>query len=122
MSETNHTTDAEAFRTGSAAPRNEKELLEKFDEAERVSDRLRERRPEPTVSQSGQLHDRVERDFQYHPPKGDQPQKYVFIRDKARQLAHDLVDLVPPGRELSLALTKLEECVMMANAGIARHG
>ncbi|HSH45181.1 MAG TPA: hypothetical protein VK966_04970, partial [Longimicrobiales bacterium] len=68
------------------------------------------------------LHARIERDFRHHPPKEGQPERYERIRLVARNLAHELVDLVPPGRELSTALTKLEECVMMANAGIARHG
>lgn len=69
-----------------------------------------------------QLHLRVDVDFVYHPPKPDQLPKYAEIRDHARFLAHMLVELVPPGRELSLALTKLEECVMHANSGVARHG
>jgi hypothetical protein len=68
------------------------------------------------------LHDRIERDFKYHAPTDAQVPKYNEIRDRAREYAHRLVDLVPPGRELSVALTKLEECVMAANAGIARNG
>jgi hypothetical protein len=32
-----------------------------------------------------------------------------------------LLSLVPAGRELSLALTKLEEAMMWANDGIARN-
>jgi hypothetical protein len=33
----------------------------------------------------------------------------------------DLVDLMPPGREASLAATKMEEAMFWANAAIARH-
>ena len=44
------------------------------------------------------------------------------IRSKARGLAHYINKNVPDGREKSLAMTKLEECVMWANAGIARNG
>ena len=64
---------------------------------------------------------RVESDFMYHPPTGDQPERYQKIRDKARSLARLVIELCPDGRERSLALTKLEETVMWANAGIARH-
>ena len=59
--------------------------------------------------------------FTYHAPREGQPEKYKAIRD----LAHDLADLidreVPDSREKSLSITHLEECVMMANAGIARR-
>jgi hypothetical protein len=68
------------------------------------------------------LHERVERDHTYHRPCGCRIAKHTAIRDEARALAHQLVDRVPPGRELSLALTAIEEAVMWANAGIARGG
>jgi hypothetical protein len=60
--------------------------------------------------------------FKYHPPKEGQPERYAEIRAEARLLALRLVKLCPPGRERSLALTKLEEAVMWANAAIAREG
>lgn len=62
----------------------------------------------------------IENNFKYHAPKPGQPEIYQQIRDKAKELAY-LIDLkVPEGREKALAFTKLEECVMWANAGIAR--
>ena len=64
---------------------------------------------------------RLNNTFVYHPPKDDQQDRYVEIRDTARGLALTLVKNVPESRELSLALTKLEEAVMHANAGIARN-
>lgn len=64
----------------------------------------------------------IDNDFMYHQPKPGQPEKYNVIRNTARLFAHLLVDSCPVSRELSTALTKLEECVMHANAGIARHG
>jgi hypothetical protein len=67
------------------------------------------------------LHDRIERDFTYHPPKGDQQDRYDIIRAKAREFAHFLVSYTPESREQSLALTRLEESVMFANASIARN-
>ena len=59
--------------------------------------------------------------FIYHPPIGEQPRRYETIRDAARGMADEIVLLTPPSREQSLALTKLEECVMWANAAIARR-
>lgn len=59
--------------------------------------------------------------FTYHTPKGDQAERYTAIRDKARELAEYITTWSNESRERSLALTKLEECVMWANAGIARR-
>lgn len=59
--------------------------------------------------------------FTYHAPKGDQPAKYEQIRAFARDFASLLNILCPESREKSLAVTKLEEVVMWANAGIARN-
>ena len=63
----------------------------------------------------------VENNFTYHSPKEGQPQKYQAIRDKAKELAYLIQESVPESREQSLALTKVEESVMWANAGIARN-
>ena len=59
--------------------------------------------------------------FTYHPPFGDQSHRYEEIRKLGFSFATFLVDDCPPSRELSLALTKLEEAVMWANAAIARN-
>ena len=64
---------------------------------------------------------RLEKDFSYHPPKGDQPKRYVEIRDAAKGLATLIMTDCPASRERSLALTALEEAVMWANASIARN-
>lgn len=63
----------------------------------------------------------IQRAFKYHSPKEDQPERYEFIRSNARQLAECMVGNCPPSRELSSALTRLEEAVMHANAAIARN-
>lgn len=65
--------------------------------------------------------DKIENAFTYHAPKPGQPEKYQAIRDKAKELAYLIDGLVPDSREKSLAMTKLEECSMWANAGIARN-
>ena len=59
--------------------------------------------------------------FTYHAPKGDQPARYELIRDKARELAELMNGSCPESREKSLAMTRLEEAVMWANASIARN-
>ena len=64
---------------------------------------------------------KIENAFTYHPPKGGQPVMYQAIREKAKELAYLIDELVPDSREKSLAMTKLEECSMWANAGIARN-
>ena len=59
--------------------------------------------------------------FTYHAPKDDQPVRYGAIRGEAKDLAELIYGHCPPSRERSLALTKLEEAVMWANAAIARN-
>jgi hypothetical protein len=63
----------------------------------------------------------VEKAFTYHPPKPGQVEKYTVLRDRAKDLADLIVEIMPPSREQSLALTKLEETIMWANAAIARN-
>ena len=60
--------------------------------------------------------------FTYHAPKEGQPEKYTALRDKAKELAALVVELCPDSRERSLAITKIEEASMWANASIARRG
>lgn len=63
----------------------------------------------------------IEKAFTYYPPKPDQPNRYVKIRDKAKELALVIDDCVPDSREKSVAMTNLKQVVMWANAGIARN-
>lgn len=63
----------------------------------------------------------IEKNFTYHAPKGDQPERYTKIRGKAKELAELLDESCPDSREKSLAFTKLDEVVMWANASIARN-
>jgi len=59
--------------------------------------------------------------FTYHPPKGDQANRYNLLRSKVNDLAISIDTFCPDSREKSLAITKLEEVVMWANASIARN-
>ena len=63
----------------------------------------------------------IEKNFTFHPPKDDQPNRYQCIRDTAKGFALLIDKACPDSREKSLAMTKLEECVMWANASIARN-
>lgn len=63
----------------------------------------------------------LEKRFTYHAPKADQHAKYSDIRAAAHDLAFKLMCQCPRSRELSLALTHLEDSVMWANAAIARN-
>ena len=59
--------------------------------------------------------------FTYHPPVSDQSIRYACLRSAAGELAKLCCENCPPSRELSLALTNLEQAVFWANASIARN-
>lgn len=63
----------------------------------------------------------IEKNFTYHAPKGDQPKRYGRIQEKAKEFARMLEAFCPESQEKSTAFEKLEECVMWANASIARN-
>ena len=67
------------------------------------------------------MKERLESDFTYHPPKEESKPIFVEAREKAKDFALWINDNYPHCRERSLALTKLEEVVMWANAGLARN-
>jgi len=71
--------------------------------------------------QKVEMNKTLENNFKYHAPKEGQPEKYTAIREKSKDLAYLISGLVPDSREKSIALTKLEEVSMWANAGIARN-
>ena len=65
----------------------------------------------------------ITHNFAYHPPVASSPEAHSRIREKARELAQLIDDLLPPaaGREKTVALTKCEEAMMWACAGVCRH-
>jgi len=67
------------------------------------------------------MKDRIENNFTYHAPSESQVVTYQEIRDGGKSLAILFAEKCPESRELSLAMTKLEESVMWANAAIARN-
>lgn len=67
------------------------------------------------------MKEQIENNFKYHAPKGNQQERYVALRDKAKECALLIDEMCPDSREKSLSMTKLEEAVMWANASIARN-
>lgn len=65
--------------------------------------------------------EQIESNFTYHSPKDDQPLRFIQLREKAKEYALLIAELCPDSREASLALTRLEEAMMWANASIARN-
>lgn len=59
--------------------------------------------------------------FMYHQPFGNQPQRYQELRNAGYDFAMLVAATTPESREQSLALTKIEEAIMWANAAIARN-
>lgn len=70
----------------------------------------------PSVS----LQERIDNDFVFHPSNPSVNEKFASIRRTLHSEAIFLSDICPEGRELSLALTHLEEAMFWANAAIAR--
>ena len=63
----------------------------------------------------------IEKNFTYHAPSPDQANRYETIRLFCKRAAEIIDRRCPESREKSLAMTKLEEAVMWANAAIARN-
>ena len=73
------------------------------------------------MGQQRTINERIENDFSYHAPHGNQAKLYGLIREFAKDYAKFLVANCPASRELSCALTKLDEVVFWGNASIARN-
>ncbi|MGW1549035.1 Acb2/Tad1 domain-containing protein [Streptomyces sp. NPDC002346] len=59
--------------------------------------------------------------FEYHPPRDAEAiRKHAGVRGFLFTAAEFVEANVPDGREKALALTKIEEAMFWANAGIAR--
>jgi hypothetical protein len=63
----------------------------------------------------------IRRRFTYHKPDADRAGRHENIRAQCRNLALNLNESLPEGREKSLAITHLEEVMMWSNAALARQ-
>lgn len=59
--------------------------------------------------------------FAFHPADTVKRDHHTAIRDACKDAAVVLDSLCPDSRELSLAVTALEEAMMWGNAALARH-
>lgn len=60
--------------------------------------------------------------FDYHQPRSeDVKEAHGEVRDLLKSCAIELEAILPESRELSICITKLEEAMFWANAGIARN-
>jgi hypothetical protein len=57
--------------------------------------------------------------FTYHAPMGTQTERYTAIRETAKQFANLIMDFCPTSREKDVAIERIRESVMWANASIA---
>lgn len=60
--------------------------------------------------------------FTYRKPTEEETAAMTYGRELARDYAEFIVDNTMPGREQSLALTKLDEVVFWTNAAVVRGG
>lgn len=56
--------------------------------------------------------------FTYHKPYGDQSDRYDQLRAAAKAYAEAIAALTPTSAEQTLAIRKVQEASMMANAAI----
>lgn len=60
--------------------------------------------------------------FKHHPPTSDDViEAHQTIREECDQLYNIICYVVPESYERDMAIVRLEECMMWANAGIARN-
>lgn len=65
----------------------------------------------------------IDRRFDHHPPSSQaKADLHAKLRANCKAAALAFTEELPPSRELSLAITKLEEAMFWANAALAREG
>lgn len=70
----------------------------------------------------GFTQEQIEDIFTYHKPEADEPARYEHIRMAAQVLAKVIVENTPSSADQTVAIRKLREAVMVANASIALKG
>jgi hypothetical protein len=69
-----------------------------------------------------QMSIKIEEWFTYHPPTSDQLGAYNALREAAKQFAYHIIAWTPYCADQTVALRKVREAVMTANAAIACGG
>ncbi len=64
--------------------------------------------------------ERIKHNFSYHAPSPDKSDTHEILRENGYKLSLLIQEYCPEGREKSLAITKIEEAIMWANAAVAR--
>ncbi|MEM8610255.1 MAG: hypothetical protein AAGF92_24410 [Myxococcota bacterium] len=67
------------------------------------------------------LEQQIDTAFTYQRPSQDGVNRITYLRGKLKDVAETIERLCPASRERSIALTKLEEVMMWANAAIVRE-
>ena len=66
--------------------------------------------------------DQIDNWFTHHPPTAEQVGLYERIREEGQRFALLLIALIPPSADRTVAIRKIREAVMTANAAIACGG
>lgn len=65
-------------------------------------------------------HEDVDARFAFHPPASERRRaEHARVRGLLRAAAHELIDLVPPGRDQELMIDHLEDAMFRGNRGLA---
>lgn len=73
-------------------------------------------KPDPTT------HESILNVFSYHAPTHEKSTKYDALRSAAADLALEIARLCPKSADRTVALRKVREAVMYANASVALDG
>ena len=65
--------------------------------------------------------DRIKNDYGFHPATAVSAPQHAEVRSLCQNLAFQLDDMLPDGREKSLAFTALEEVMHWSNSAIAKQ-
>lgn len=68
------------------------------------------------------MNEKIEVWFTYHAPESEQIEHYNALREAAKTFALAIVAHTPPGPDQTVAVRKIREAVMTANASIACKG
>jgi hypothetical protein len=60
--------------------------------------------------------------FTYHAPGNEDIERYQKIRDSAKEFARTVIENCPSSADKTVAIRRIREAVMIANAAIALDG